>query len=98
MNCMKLVNKSLLVGIFSVVCVSIHAQEKPLPPNQNSVRPIDESSVHYKARLWRRMDLNEKIDQPFFSHVGISSWNASLVWIEAFSITTTVGPCMASQN
>ncbi|MEY4647548.1 MAG: hypothetical protein RIQ98_1385, partial [Bacteroidota bacterium] len=55
MNCMKLVNKSLLVGILSVVSVSIHAQEKPLPPNQNSVRPIDESSIHYKARLWRRM-------------------------------------------
>lgn len=64
---MKLVNKFLLLGLLSFVSVSIHAQEKPLPPNQNSVRPIDESSIHYKARLWRRMDLNEKINQPFFS-------------------------------
>ncbi len=67
MNRMKLVNKRLLLGIFSLVSLSIYGQEKPLPPNQNSVRPIDESSIHYKARLWRRMDLNEKINQPFFS-------------------------------
>jgi hypothetical protein len=53
--------------VFAVLGFYAQAQEKPVPPNQNSVRPIDESSIHYKARLWRRMDLNEKINQPFFS-------------------------------
>lgn len=64
---MKLVNSLFLGGLLMFASVSMYAQEKPLPPNQNSVRPIDESSIHYKARLWRRMDLNEKINQPFFS-------------------------------
>jgi hypothetical protein len=53
--------------VFVVLGFYAQAQEKPVPPNQNSVRPIDEASIHYKARLWRRMDLNEKINQPFFS-------------------------------
>ena len=53
--------------VFSLICsFASLAQEKPIAPNQNSVRPIDEADVHYRARLWRRMDLNEKINQPFF--------------------------------
>ncbi len=35
--------------------------------NPNSVRPIHESDQLYKTRLWRRMDLKEKQNKPFFS-------------------------------
>lgn len=64
---MKSVTRFFFCVVLSGLGFMAQAQEKPLPPNQNSVRPIDESSIHYKARLWRRMDLNEKINQPFFS-------------------------------
>jgi hypothetical protein len=35
--------------------------------NPNSARPIPESDIMYKVTNWRRMDLREKINQPFFS-------------------------------
>jgi len=35
--------------------------------NSNSLRPIHESDQLYKTRIWRRMDLNEKQNKPFFS-------------------------------
>jgi hypothetical protein len=46
----------------------VSAQEKDNKgKNPDSVRPIDESNIMWKQRLWRRMDLNEKQNQPFFS-------------------------------
>jgi hypothetical protein len=63
---MKLFGKYLLV-LAVLISVQVQAQEKPRVQNPNSIRPIDEEDVHYRARLWRRMDLNEKINQPFFS-------------------------------
>jgi len=59
---MKLFGKFLLV-LAILVSVQVQAQEKPRVQNPNSIRPIDEEDVHYRARLWRRMDLNEKINQ-----------------------------------
>lgn len=35
--------------------------------NSNSLRPIYESEQLYKTRVWRRMDLKEKQNKPFFS-------------------------------
>jgi gliding motility associated protien GldN len=35
--------------------------------NPNSVRPIHKSDQLYKTRVWRRMDLREKQNKPFFS-------------------------------
>ena len=35
--------------------------------NPNSVRPIHETDQLYKTRVWRRMDLREKQNKPFFS-------------------------------
>ncbi len=35
--------------------------------NPLSLRPIHESNVMYKTTLWRRLDLHEKINQPFFA-------------------------------
>ena len=72
--------------VFTSLSFAIQAQEKPVPQNQNSVRPIDESSIHYKARLWRRMDLNEKINQPFFS-VNNEISKFILDWVKAGVLT-----------
>jgi len=35
--------------------------------NPNSVRPIHESDIMFKRTVWRRMDLNEKQNKPFFA-------------------------------
>ncbi len=35
--------------------------------NPNSVRPIHESDIMWKSRIWRRLDMREKQNQPFFS-------------------------------
>lgn len=49
-------------------CTLVSAQERDNSgKNPDSVRPIDDSNVMWKQRLWRRMDLNEKQNQPFFS-------------------------------
>ncbi|MDR6563900.1 MULTISPECIES: gliding motility protein GldN [unclassified Arcicella] len=51
-----------------VSCSLVTAQEKDIRgKNPDSVRPIDDSNIMWKMRLWRRMDLNEKQNQPFFS-------------------------------
>jgi hypothetical protein len=83
---MKLVSKIVLFSAFLGSAFQTLAQEKPVPGNQNSVRPIDESSIHYKARLWRRMDLNEKINQPFFS-VNNEISKFILEWVKAGVLT-----------
>ncbi len=79
---MKSVNQFLL--LISLICgFSALAQEKPLDESKlNSVRPIDPANIHYKARLWRRMDLNEKINQPFFS-VNNEISKFLVEWVEA---------------
>lgn len=50
------------------LCVSssLFAQESD-GYNPNSIRPIHESDQLYKTRVWRRMDLKEKQNKPFFS-------------------------------
>ncbi|MBB6005631.1 gliding motility protein GldN [Arcicella rosea] len=55
--------------VFSLASCSLAtAQEKDnRGKNPDSVRPIDDSNIMWKMRLWRRMDLNEKQNQPFFS-------------------------------
>jgi len=55
--------------VFSLAsCLLATAQEKDnRGKNPDSVRPIDDSNIMWKMRLWRRMDLNEKQNQPFFS-------------------------------
>lgn len=36
--------------------------------NENSVYPIRESDILLKKRIWRRVDLNEKQNKPFFAY------------------------------
>jgi hypothetical protein len=56
----------LLVGI-CLASFGAWAQETSVNPNPNSAHPIDEADIQYRAQIWRRMDLNEKINQPFFA-------------------------------
>ena len=66
---MKNLSKIAFVALVSLTtCTWVSAQEKDNKgKNPDSVRPIDESNIMWKKRLWRRMDLNEKQNQPFFS-------------------------------
>ncbi|PWK23380.1 gliding motility associated protein GldN [Arcicella aurantiaca] len=66
---MKNLSKIASVVLLSMTtCTWVSAQEKDNKgKNPDSVRPIDESNIMWKQRLWRRMDLNEKQNQPFFS-------------------------------
>jgi len=66
---MKNLSKIASVMLLSMTtCTWVSAQEKDNKgKNPDSVRPIDESNIMWKQRLWRRMDLNEKQNQPFFS-------------------------------
>lgn len=43
------------------------AQEEASGYNENSVRPVHESNILWKKSLWRRMDLKEKQNRPFFA-------------------------------
>ena len=59
----------VLGGLLSLADIgSVQAQEvSNLEYNQNSVHPIRESDIHIRKRVWRRIDLNEKQNKPFFS-------------------------------
>jgi len=47
--------------------VDVSAQEQASAYNENSVYPIPYVNQMYKRTVWRRMDLEEKQNQPFFS-------------------------------
>jgi hypothetical protein len=49
---------------------SSSAQEQDSGYNPNSVYPVHESYQMYKKTLWRRMDLKEKQNKPFYSRNG----------------------------
>lgn len=86
---MKLWSKSfLLVGLVaSFGSFAQNKAEKPLNDSkENAVRPVDDSNIHYRARLWRRMDMNEKINQPFFS-VNNELSKFLIEWVEAGVLT-----------
>lgn len=60
--------KFLVVGIVVVASVgSLSAQESQMSYNENSVYPIPYANQMYKKTVWRRMDLKEKQNSPFFS-------------------------------
>lgn len=58
-----------LVTIASTLSIStLWAQEAERSGyNSNSVRPIHDDDIMYKKRVWRRMDLGEKQNKPFFA-------------------------------
>lgn len=55
--------------LFLIGCISIEssAQEEPLVANEHSAYPIPFNDQMYKRTVWRRMDLKEKQNRPFFS-------------------------------
>ncbi len=55
------------LALFMAVTSPVVAQEKSLEYNENSVRPIRESDILLKKRVWRRIDLKEKQNKPFFA-------------------------------
>jgi hypothetical protein len=59
--------KHILLAGFYLISMGVLAQESSLNPNPNSAHPIDEADIQYRAQIWRKMDLNEKINQPFFA-------------------------------
>lgn len=59
--------KPILFVVFCLMSFGAWAQETSPNPNPNSAHPIDEADIQYRAQIWRRMDLNEKINQPFFA-------------------------------
>ena len=64
---MKVV-KNLTGAALIALSVGAHAQVGEVDGyNPNSVRPIHETDQLYKTRVWRRMDLREKQNKPFFS-------------------------------
>lgn len=56
------------LALFLAVSSPVVAQEKSLEYNENSVRPIRESDILLKKRVWRRIDLKEKQNKPFFAY------------------------------
>ena len=64
---MKVYSSFLFATFLAMMCLEATAQEQSLGYNPNSVYPIPEHHQMYKRTLWRRMDLKEKQNAPFFS-------------------------------
>jgi hypothetical protein len=56
----------ILVGAFGAH-TSLAQESVNTGYNPNSVYPIHEDDIMFKKRVWRRMDLNEKQNKPFFA-------------------------------
>ena len=63
---------SFIVGLILLFVAApgyeVQAQEKVNGYNPNSVRPIHANDIMYEKRVWRRMDLTEKQNLPFFAY------------------------------
>jgi gliding motility associated protien GldN len=57
----------LILFLIGVISIESFAQEEGLTSNENSVYPIPFVNQMYKRTIWRRMDLKEKQNRPFFS-------------------------------
>ncbi|RUA34925.1 MAG: gliding motility protein GldN [Bacteroidetes bacterium] len=59
----------LIIGaLLMVFVIPVKAQESSNDGyNPNSVYPVHEDNIMFKKRVWRRMDLREKQNLPFFS-------------------------------
>jgi gliding motility associated protien GldN len=57
----------MAVMAFCVETPEAIAQERASGYNENSIRPVHSDYMMYKRRVWRRMDLREKQNRPFFA-------------------------------
>lgn len=64
---MKNLKFLLVVLIAAISSGGVSAQEQQVGYNENSVYPIPFDNQMYKRTVWRRMDLKEKQNAPFFS-------------------------------
>ncbi|MDN5204024.1 gliding motility protein GldN [Fulvivirgaceae bacterium BMA10] len=65
---MKKIRCAIGLVLFSMIFSTLSvAQEKELSVNPNSVYPILNHDIMFKKRVWRRMDLKEKKNRPFFA-------------------------------
>lgn len=66
---MKKICYGLILGAFIALAgvPQVQAQEKALEYNENSVHPIRKSDILLKKRIWRRIDMKEKQNKPFFA-------------------------------
>jgi gliding motility associated protien GldN len=64
-----MIKKGVFILVMTVLLFTgVTAQESETSGyNPNSVRPIHDTDVMYKRRVWRRMDLREKQNKPFFA-------------------------------
>ena len=61
-------NRDTLVGSQQqTASTSRRAEQGDGGINPNSARPIEDADIMYRVTNWRRMDLREKLNQPFFS-------------------------------
>ena len=65
---MKLLSYVLLIVFLAVGAQVATAQETENYVNHNSTAGIPDYDIMYKKRLWRRMDLREKQNRPFFAY------------------------------
>lgn len=63
----KALISTLILFLIGIVSFESFAQEERLTYNEHSVYPIPFSNQMYKRTVWRRMDLKEKQNRPFFS-------------------------------
>ncbi|WP_109833006.1 type IX secretion system ring subunit PorN/GldN [Reichenbachiella versicolor] len=59
-----------VLSLLTILSVAAFAQEKAQGYNPDSVYPVHESYKMFKREVWRRIDLNEKQNAPFFSRNG----------------------------
>ena len=58
----------IIIGALMVLVIPTKAQESSNDGyNANSVYPVHEDNIMFKKRVWRRMDLREKQNIPFFA-------------------------------
>jgi gliding motility associated protien GldN len=63
----KALKSILILSLIGIVSFESFGQEEKLAYNENSVYPIPYANQMYKRTVWRRMDLKEKQNRPFFS-------------------------------
>jgi gliding motility associated protien GldN len=63
----KALSSILILFLIGFISIESFAQEEGLTSNENSVYPIPFNNQMYKRTIWRRMDLKEKQNRPFFS-------------------------------
>lgn len=63
----KALFRIFILFLIGFISIETFGQEERVSVNENSVYPIPYGNQMYKRTVWRRMDLKEKQNRPFFS-------------------------------